>query len=142
GGKLMLVYDAGTLSLTGRYAAKQSRLSDLAGVNYALYDELKDKTTTWNKIKASRKTFEELGVPPGKYYPFQAARDGSAPDDSEVELRRYMYGDLQYPSFVTSGAYSGKVILRSDAGVVAGENSYKSGSVLFVNLPLGYLKGN
>jgi hypothetical protein len=141
GGNLMLVYDAGTLSLTGRYAAGQSRLSDLAGVKYALYDQLKDKTTIWNKIKASKKTFDELGVPPGKYYPFQNI-SGKTPDDSEVELRRYMYGDLQYPSFVTSGDYAGKLILKSDAGVIAGENSYKSGKVLFVNLPLGYLKGN
>ncbi len=60
----------------------------------------------------------------------------------EVELRRYMYGDLQYPSLVTSGDYDGRVLLHSDAGVVAGEHKYQSGSVLFVNLPLGYLKGN
>src|SRR5437868_8766381 len=35
GGRLMLVYDAATLSLAGRYAAGKSRFSDLAGVDYA-----------------------------------------------------------------------------------------------------------
>src|SRR6202011_4543846 len=38
GGKLLLVYDAGTFSLDGAYAAGHSRLSTLAGVDYALYD--------------------------------------------------------------------------------------------------------
>ena len=138
GGSLMLVYDAGTLSLTGRYAPGQSRFSDLAGVKYALYESLRDKTTQWATIKGTAHTFDEIGVPPGKYYPFE----NKLTDSSEVELRRYMYGDLQYPSLVTSGNYDGNVLLHSDAGVVAGEHKYQSGSVLFVNLPLGYLKGN
>lgn len=141
GGSLMLVYDAGTLSLTDRYAPAQSRFSDLAGVKYALYDSLRDKTTQWSKIKGTAQTFDEIGVPPGKYYPFYSEDKSTAPA-SEVELRRYMYGDLQYPSLVTSGNYDGQVLLHSDAGVVAGEHKYQSGSVLFVNLPLGYLKGN
>jgi hypothetical protein len=140
GGSLMLVYDAGTLSLTGRYTPGQSRFSELAGVKYALYESLRDKTTQWSKIRGTAHTFDEIGVPPGKYYPFYS-ENGSV-DASEVELRRYMYGDLQYPSLVTSGNYDGKVLLHSDAGVVAGERKYQSGSVLFVNLPLGYLKGN
>src|ERR1700736_3811545 len=50
GGKLMLVYDAGTFSLNGTYAAGRSRLSDMAGVDYALYEKLGDKTTQWNKV--------------------------------------------------------------------------------------------
>lgn len=139
GGNLMLVYDAGTLSLTGRYAPGQSRFSDLAGVKYALYESLRDKTTQWAKIKGSAHTFDEIGVPPGKYYPFYSENKADIP---EVELRRYMYGDLEYPSLVTSGTYDGTVLFHSDAGVVAGEHKYQSGSVLFVNLPLGYLKGN
>jgi hypothetical protein len=59
-----------------------------------------------------------------------------------TELRRYKYGDLQYPSFVTSGDYAGEVLFHSSNGLVAGESQYQKGSVLFVNLPLGYLKGN
>jgi len=140
GGSLMLVYDAGTLSLTGRYLPGQSRFSELAGVKYALYESLRDKTTQWSKIRGTAHTFDEIGVPPGKYYPFYS--ENRSVDASDVELRRYMYGDLEYPSLVTSGNYDGKVLLHSDAGVVAGERKYQSGSVLFVNLPLGYLKGN
>jgi Polysaccharide deacetylase len=151
GGKLMLVYDAGTLSLNGAYATGSSRLSDLAGVKYARYDELGDRTIQWSKITTTSAVVSRLEIPPGKYYPFlvetsTSARKDGAPIASgksfDVELRRYKYGDLQYPSFVTSGNYAGEVLFHSNNGLIAGEQPYQRGSVLFVNLPLGYLKGN
>ena len=149
GGKLMLVYDAGTFSLNGTYASGSSRLSDLAGVNYALYNQLGDKTIQWSKVTSTNAIVSQLEIPPGKYYPFHAAPPapkGGPPIFAgatfEVELRRYKYGDLQYPSFVTSGKYAGEVLFQSSNGLVAGEQSYQKGSVLFVNLPLGYLKGS
>jgi hypothetical protein len=151
GGKLMLVYDAGTFSLNNRYAPGRSRLSDLAGVDYALYDILGDKTTQWSNITGTNAIVSQMDIPPGKYYPFSPetgtsdstpASDASNQAIVEVQLRRYQYGDLEYPSLVTSGPFSGHVLFQSRAGVVAGEHSYQAGSVLFVNLPLGYLKGN
>jgi hypothetical protein len=111
-------------------------------VNYALYDSLQDKTIQWSKIKGTKNVFDQLQMPPGKYSPSEDAAKAGADQNEEVELRRYMYGDLVYPSLTTSGGYAGHVLLRSDAGIAAGEHSYQSGSVLFVNLPLGYLKGN
>ncbi len=92
-----------------------------------------------------------MEIPPGKYYPFQSEADDSsssgateiAPEsDFDVQLRRYKFGDLQYPSFVTSGKNAGHELFHSSAGVVANEHVYGNGSVLFVNLPLGYLKAN
>lgn len=143
GGKLMLVYDAGTLSPEGRYSLRRARLSDLAGVDYALYDTLKEKTIQWSKVSGDAATVRGLGIPPGKYYPFQdPANPSSKNENFEVQLRRYKYGDLQYPSFVTTGAYSGKVLLHSDSGICAGEHEYGKGSVLFVNFPVSYLKSN
>jgi hypothetical protein len=151
GGKLMLVYDAGTFSLNGAYPASRSRLSDLAGVDYALYDKLGDKTIQWGKVDSTSAIVSQMEIPPGKYYPFHAGASVSASKDGppasaertfDVELRRYKYGDLQYPSFVTSGNYAGEVLFRSNNGLVAGQQPYQKGSVLFVNLPLGYLKGN
>ncbi len=149
GGKLMLVYDAGTFSMQAHYAASRSRLSDLAGVDYALYEQLRDKTIQWSQVSGSSAVVRQMEIPPGKYYPFHAQTGGLEPGkgspaagDFEVQLRRYQYGDLVYPSFVTSGDYSGQVLFRSSAGIVAGEHAYQKGSVLFVNLPLGYLKAN
>ena len=138
GGKLMLVYDAGTLSPNGTYATEKSRFSELAGIDYALYDSLRDNAIQWSEVKTTEATARELGFPPGKYYPVSLA----ANSPTEVRLRRYKYGDLEYPSWVTRGEYQGRVLLRSQAGVVAGERTYKQGYVLFVNMPLGYLNGH
>ena len=151
GGRLMLVYDAGTFSLNGTYAAGRSRLSDLAGVDYALYNKLGDKTIQWSKVTSTNAIVNRMEIPPGKYYPFHAEGGSAAAKDIpptapggtfETELRRYKYGDLQYPSFVTSGNYAGEVLFHSDNGLAAGQQAYQKGSVLFVNLPLGYLKGS
>jgi hypothetical protein len=95
-------------------------------------------------VSATIAAMDQLGVPPGKYYPLgpPAAESGARQDTTdEVELRRYEYGDLEYPSFVTSGDYTGQILMHSSAGLVAGRESYKRGSVLFVNLPLGFLEG-
>jgi len=135
GGKLMLVYDAATLSPDSKYAIGHSRTSDLAGADYALYDNLKDKTISWGSVAGDVATLRNLGIPPGKYYPFLSENP-----NFETQLRRYKYGEVKYPSFVTSGNYAGQLLLHSDAGVVAGEHKFDKGSVLFVNLPLGYLK--
>jgi len=151
GGKLLLVYDAGVLSPQGKYARGWSRLSDLAGVDYALYDQLHDDTIRWGNVSGKFSVLRQMEIPPGKYYPFQSeAGDSNSGDgteiapasDFDVQLRRYKFGDLQYPSFVTSGKNAGHELLHSGGVVVANEHVYGNGSVLFVNLPLGYLKAN
>jgi hypothetical protein len=144
GGHLMLVYDAAVESLQGFYSSDRSRLSDLAGVDYALYKTLGSATIQSSDVTGGIPLMDELGVPPGKYFPFiQPKPTGlGAAVTAETQLRRYQYGSLAYPSFVTSGDYSGQLLLHSLAGVVAGEHAFQKGSVLFVNLPLGYLKLN
>ncbi|HKW16410.1 MAG TPA: hypothetical protein VJO35_02760 [Terriglobales bacterium] len=145
GGKLLLVYDAATLFPNKTYAPRESRLSPMAGISYALYDELGENTIRWSPVKSSESTFISLDVPPGKYYPFHQLSENPLFDSSQSatfnsSLRRYKYGDLDYPCFVTAGTFDGRVLLRSAAGVAAGERRYGRGSVLFVNLPLAYLQ--
>jgi hypothetical protein len=143
GGNLMLVYDAATESLQGYYPGDRSRLSELAGVDYALYKTLGGAMIRSGDVSGTIRAMDQLGIPPGKYFPFSAESATSKPasiDTLEVQLRRYQYGNLEYPSFVTSGDYAGQVLLRSSAGVAAGIHHYAKGSVLFVNLPLAYLK--
>jgi len=144
GGHLMLVYDAAAESLEGFYPGDRSRLSDLAGVDYALSKTLGSSMIQSGDVSGAITVMDELGVPPGKYFPFvqpKPAKSGASVP-VETQIRRYQYGSLPYPSFVTSGDYSGQVLLHSLAGVVAGQHPYQKGSVLFVNLPLGYLKDN
>ncbi len=141
GGNLMLVYDAATKSTQGFYRGGRSQLSDLAGVDYALYKNLGDATIRSGQITGTIQLMKHLGVPPGKYFPFSAPSI-AAESTASALLRRYQYGNLEYPSFVTTGDYAGQVLLRSSAGIAAGYHYYEKGKVLFVNLPLGYLKGN
>jgi hypothetical protein len=141
GGNLMLVYDAATKSIQGFYPRGPSRVSDLAGVDYARYRELGARTIRSGDVSSTIPLMKQLGVPPGKYFPF-AAPSAALEQTTPTQLRRYQYGNLEYPSFVTSGDYAGQVLLRSSAGVAAGYHRYHNGSVLFVNLPLGYLKSD
>ena len=70
GGQTLLVYDFGTMALTRKgeriFAIPKSRLSDLAGVDYALYDSLREKSIVVGTVAAMRSTLRELQVPPGK----------------------------------------------------------------------------
>src|SRR5271170_720645 len=79
GGKLMLVYDAGTLSAQGRYASGGSRLSDLAGVDYAFYEKLQDKAIQWDSIRSSSEVMRRMNIPPGKFYPFESEATAASP---------------------------------------------------------------
>ncbi len=139
GGDLMLVYDAATQSPTGFYPPQGARLSDLAGVNYAQYSSLSAHMIASGNVSGTIAAMDQLNVPPGKYYPLGPPGVPVAADTETVQLRRYEYGDLEYPSSVTAGDYDGHVLLHSRAGVVAGYRRYGRGSVLFVNLPLGFL---
>src|SRR5277367_4350850 len=65
GGHLMLVYDAAVESLQGFYSSDRSRLSDLAGVDYALYKTLGSSTIQSSDVSGSIPVMDQLGVPPG-----------------------------------------------------------------------------
>src|SRR3984957_18311850 len=72
GGNLMLVYDAATKSIQGFYPSDRARLSDLAGVDYALYKNLGDATIRSGDMTCTIQLMKQLGVPPGKFFPFLA----------------------------------------------------------------------
>ncbi len=204
GGNTMLVHDFGIFSLDGNqkptYAIPRARLSDLAGVDYGLYDALREKSTVIGPVIARQSTMRALQVPPGKSIPYTAThsnREGGAvtavapaaatasavlfaavtstaapiegaeltaphlytaestpllsgagsvpsaslPADVLHTYSGYLLGELRYSSFVTRGAFAGKTLATSpQAGLVAGLNKVGRGQVLFVNLPLTYLK--
>lgn len=181
GGNTLLVHDFGIFALDGNqkptYAIPRAKLSDLAGVDYGLYDALREKSTVVGPVTAMRSTLRALQVPPGKSIPYVAkdAPPGSPatapaasaneapstylPESTPTELAAgsspgaalsrdvldtysgYLLGQLKYSSFVTRGAFNGKTLATSpQAGLVAGVNKVGRGQVLFVNLPLTYLK--
>ena len=66
GGNLMLVYDAGALTDTGFYAVPKSRFSTLVGVEYVLYDALRDQTVGLGPVVGGVSLMRAIQVPPGK----------------------------------------------------------------------------
>ena len=70
GGQAMLVFDFGALASNGTYSIPKSRFSALAGVDYLLYDELRDRTVGLGPITGFQSQLRTLWVPPGKSMPF------------------------------------------------------------------------
>ncbi len=253
GGKLMLVYDAGALTDGGFYPLTgNSRFADMVGVDYVLYNTLRDQVVGFGPVVGTQARLEALSLPPGKYLPYVApaslttasataafvptsqldpggtqwmskavieraakgidegsegvrkkrqkalrdmlglqnaadmpvrfarrvekaskARDGHVTDvvkqitdavaavvngsnAKEVSVTStavaaaattlqaisgYAYGPLGYFHYVTTGNFPGTVQLSSpEHGLVAGNRTYGSGQVTFVNMPLGYFK--
>jgi len=152
GGKLMVVYDACTWDLHDHYATHASRLSDLVGVDYALYDRFGTESIVSGKVWGTSAAMRALAIPPGSYIPEKqklpapasplrqvALHSGARQQPDRQVLAGYLYGELEYPSFQTAGAFHGHTFLQSETGIVAGEARHGAGDVLFVNLPLGYL---
>ena len=152
GGRLMIVYDACTWDLDNHFARIESRLSDLVGVSYALYDRYRTDSIHWSSVWGDAATMKELGIPPGKYVPAKAAYKTVAhtvavadspqedePGHGEFVLSRYEYGELNYPAFRTMNDFDGQVLLHTSGGVGAGIRKDNLGQVLFVNFPLSYL---
>jgi hypothetical protein len=66
GGQIMLVFDAGALTAAGFYAVPKSRFSNLVGVDYVLYDALRDRTVGLGPVLGTVPALRALQVPPGK----------------------------------------------------------------------------
>jgi hypothetical protein len=146
GAQLMLVHDAGVSDMDGNYHPVQSRLSGLAGVAFALYEKLGPRMLSEQVAWVDGAAVPMLRLPPGKLM-----REGSdiplistqptPKADEELAVVSYNYGRLRYPVFATTGAYDGQRLMHFDGGgLLAGVRPLGKGKVLFVNLPLGYLK--
>jgi hypothetical protein len=82
GGKLLLNFDAGTLTEAGFYPIPKSRFSSLVGIDYALYEELRDLTFGFGPVAGTEKTLTALRLAPGKFMPYDGQftrRTGSSP---------------------------------------------------------------
>lgn len=136
GGRLMIAYDAAVLDThTGGYAPGQSRLSRLAGVRYAMYDDLRDLTIGSGPVYGNPDAEKELGLQPGKLDYKYSSVPGLG------EMTTYGYVKLQH-SYFRTGVKSGvhPIMTTAQGDVVVGRNRFGKGEVLFSNLPLGYLK--
>src|ERR1700689_1444876 len=76
GGNLMVVYDACTYNLNGRFPPGDSRLSALVGVRYALYDLYETATMGSGQVTGTSAAMRDIGIPPGSFVPVIKAGDG------------------------------------------------------------------
>ena len=134
-GSIAVMYDVGIKELNGVFR-KQALLADITGINYITYGSVGEKAYTTGHLQfASQQALDYLQIPPGKR-------------DNALFLNGYLYGRLRYPIARNeyTGPTSGSTVLAS----VIAENGdkypavllkkYGRGNVLYVNLPLGYLK--
>ncbi len=142
GGHALLSFDAALFSLHHeRYAAPASRLSRLTGFRYALYESLQQNTTALAPVLVHRDALEQLAIQPGKVALDAPMSRALAPSGEWGELTTYGYPHLVYPHFRAEAAQDGQVWIRSPHGdPVLSQRQHGQGSVLFANLPLGYLK--
>jgi hypothetical protein len=146
GGKLMVVYDGGTLNEKGTYPIGKTALTKLVGFDYAMYDSLRDETSQLGAIKGKNEFFEEIGFPPGRYVSqtgLPPATEASLHSSSSIDTSQVTgYSGIQkFSSFATKGEPNAGVLLRNEFGsIVASRNRTGKGETLFVNLPLTYLK--
>jgi hypothetical protein len=132
GGRLLVCYDAGTRRAEdGRYSPLRSRLSGLTGVSYAMYAQRREAMFQRDVALLTAAGARALAVQPGKA---EATPHG-------LELQTYGYDHLLYPQFATEGAVDGELLAHSPGGAaLIVRHRQGSGEVLFVNLPMGYMK--
>ena len=99
-----------------------------------------------------------LNLPPGKLMrqgsqqPLTSAQPAPQPGEA-LAVAGYHYGRLRYPVYATDGVFAGRRLMHADdagkgagkgvgdgASLLAGVHRVGRGEVLFVNLPLTYLK--
>jgi len=146
GARLMLVHDAGVADMEGLYHPQQSRLSALAGVRYALFQELGTGMLSEQEAWVDAAALPLLQLPPGKLVreggnqPLTSLQPPPGPTEA-LAVAGYHYGRLRYPVFATRGPFNGQRLMHGDGGnLLAGVHAVGQGRVLFVNLPLTYLK--
>ena len=136
GGNLFVAFDAALLDTEkGGYAVGQSRLSALVGVRYAMYGQMGEKMFGRGPVFGTRHSAAQLRIQPGKF------DFGDAAMDPVGELTTYGYPQLEHSYYRTGPEPKGQSLLRSaDKDIILTLNKFGKGSVLFANLPLGYLK--
>lgn len=146
GARVMLVHDAGVADMDDQYHPRQSRLSEMAGVRYALYGQLKTAMLSTQEAWVDVDALTLLRLPPGKLMRQDSDRpltSAQIPPRSEEKLAvaGYHYGPLHYPAFATKGTFLGQRLMHGAGdNLLAGLHHMGQGQVLFVNLPLTYLK--
>lgn len=142
GGHVLLGFDAALWPWgQNQLSAPVSRLSSLVGCPYAPEPTKGQALTGLSPVLVSPEAAQRLAIQPGKLA-FHATPQGEATDGQRWgELSTYGYPRLLYPHLHSDGPCQAKVWMRTpDGEPLLTWHARGPGSVLFANLPLGYLK--
>lgn len=143
GGKLFLVYDAGTRGKKGQWLRKGATFSNMLYFNYATKEEPYETGIVADEVGQTHSILREIGIPPGKC---MVDEDETiiAPNDSFCAISTYMYGRIKYEHFATKPIQPQIPLLLTtpDHQFIAGMRPYGKGEILFVNMPLTKLYMN
>jgi len=132
GGKAAFVYDVNTREKDGKYKLSSTYLDRITGLNFAVYQEEKDQFYRYGNIYfKDAKSAHDFEIPTGKI-------------DENFSIIGYQYGKLLYPiSTVQVTNNKGQTIIATDEQKrpVIVQKDLGEGTFLYVNSPLGYLKG-
>jgi len=137
GGNVWMAFDAGTQNMRRKYL-NQAVFDDLLGVNYILYDHIKeggDAHTSAPIQFRDEQALADFQIPPGKV-------------DECYFLTGYRYGRLQYPMAVLrtypkfrAEAVRAWGVTEEGKRIPAIVEMYRGqGRLLYINMPLGHLK--
>ncbi|HMM22095.1 MAG TPA: hypothetical protein PKA10_15355 [Selenomonadales bacterium] len=136
GGNIAAVYDPGIRNDQG-FFLNRAVLADLTGVNYITYNTLGPAAYDVGNVQFSSEAGRDFfQIPPGKTI-------------DRLTISSYGYGKLQYPIARTQPVYDIPEKNIYAYGITKAQekiplivlSDYAAGKVLYVNLPLGHLKG-
>lgn len=137
GGNIIIVYDVGVKDRKGKYL-ERAALADLAGLNYITYSDSGDQAYGLGHIRfSSRPNRDFFQIPPGKA-------------EDQLVISGYEYKRLTYPlarskpvkTLSTKNIYAYAVTRQNEKFPAIVLTEHGQGKVLYVNIPLGYLKAN
>ena len=130
GGDMMVVLDPGVKEPNGAYRSG-GVLAPLTGVQYQRYQERRAHAYIEGQVGyRDPETTTRWGIPPGKLY------------EGHV-VGGYSYGSLRYPMAAAQVLKRDVTVFASYGSVpVLSQRKVGNGHVLWVNLPLGYLKAS
>lgn len=136
GGSVAVIYDAGVKDASGSYL-NRSALADIVGLNYITYGDNGIKAYEYGSFKFTSEAARDMfQIPTGK------TLEG-------LTISSYTYGALEYPiarnervrDIPESDVYAYAVMKTKQQFPALVVTGYANGKVMYVNLPLGYLKG-
>jgi len=132
GGNMLLVYDVATKEKDGIYKQGPTYLDRMIGLDLSAYQREREKAyQNGNIYFKDSESFHYFEIPAGKV-------------DKDFAITGYKYGKLRYPiASIKVIDDKGQKIFATDGNStpVIVEKSLEKGSLLYINTPLGYLKG-